>query len=302
MAGRAVYGRNPQRVQAIFANRVADGFAVRGVSDLAASARIALDYFHGLQSFEIQNFYDDRTASGGLRLKCESLSVARNIYAAAGEQRLGELCGRASIHGNFFSHKFSGIESSVDKPFSVGRTHGRLVVRAGGDLFQIASGGVRAPYIQGIATAARCGTENNVASVIAGDGPEGREIVAQKRDATAAVGVHLEDAVFLLGEDFSIRSPAKPTGRRTTANRDRLSRTTCFIGRGEERSDVLRLHGGDGLAVSSEADHRIGIGVAGDGPVQAFGIGNNSDLIAIEIRFAAAGYHDDTALIGKPDG
>src|ERR1700729_1519785 len=103
MAGRAVYGRNPQRVQAIFANRVADGFAVRGVSDLAASARIALDYFHGLQRFEIQNFYDDRTASGGLRLKCDVLSVGRNIDAAAGEQRLEGLVGRPPSPGNFFA-------------------------------------------------------------------------------------------------------------------------------------------------------------------------------------------------------
>src|ERR1700679_2177417 len=147
MAGRAVYGGNPQGVQAIFANRIADGFAVCGVADLAASARVALDYVHGLQSLEIQNFYDDRAASGGLGLKCDVPTVGRNIDAAAGEERLRELGGGASIHGNFFSHEFSCIESSVNEPFAVRRTHGGLVVGAGGDLFQIAAAGVRAPYI-----------------------------------------------------------------------------------------------------------------------------------------------------------
>ena len=52
VARRAVHRRNPERVQTIFANRVADSFAVRRVANLAAGARIALDYSSPAAAFQ----------------------------------------------------------------------------------------------------------------------------------------------------------------------------------------------------------------------------------------------------------
>ena len=147
------------------------------------------------------------------------------------------------------------------------------------------------PYIYGIAAASPSGGEHDVTAVIAGNGIEGRNVVVEDRQAIAAIGVHLKDAVFLLGEKLAIGGPAKPAGGRAAADGNRLSGLLAVVGRGLQRADELGLDGGDGFAVRGKADDRIVAGVVGDGPVDSLRIGNQADLIAVEIRFAAAGDH-----------
>src|SRR5271170_1637765 len=114
MAWCAVYGRHPQGVQTLFSHRVADGFAVRGVANLAARAWITFDRFHRLQSLKIQNLYHHGAARYGLRLKCQILSVGRYVDAAATEQCVGEFLGSSSVHGNLLRDEFSVIEAGVN--------------------------------------------------------------------------------------------------------------------------------------------------------------------------------------------
>ena len=103
--------------------------------------------------------------------------------------------------------------------------------------------------------------------MVAGDGIEGREVIVEQRRAIGAVGIHRK-------MPFSCSASSLPSG--VQPNQfvgGRLLMVTglpgglAVVGGRLQRSDVLRLHGGDGLAVGGETDDRIGVGVIGDRPV-----------------------------------
>src|SRR5208282_1597948 len=96
-------------------------------------------------------------------------------------------------------------------------------------LLEVSARGVGSPDIQRIAPAARCGRENDIASVIAGDRAEGWDVIVQQRRAIAAVGIHLKDAIFLLYQQFAVGRPAKPTRGRAAADSGRLSGALIIV-------------------------------------------------------------------------
>ncbi len=120
--------------------------------------------------------------------------------------------------------------------------------------------------------------------------------------AIAAVGIHLENAIFLFGEQLAVVRPAKPACGRTAADGHRLSSALAIVGSGLQRAEILGLHGGNGLAVGGETDDGIRVRIVGDRAVLALRVRNHADLRAIEIRLAPAGDDQDAALIGQPHG
>ena len=118
--------------------------------------------------------------------------------------------------------------------------------------------------------------------------------------AIRAVGTHAENSVLLFEEEFVVRTPGECEGGRALADSGWLGGSFSIVRSHDDGTARLRLDSGDGFAVGGDADAQVVVGIFRNGAVFGFGIRNDSNLAAVEIRAGIGGQNEKRVAIGQP--